>query len=92
MDGIARLREAATRSPGTKIVVLSMYDDRQSINAALSAGALAYVVKTAHPDDLRSAIRQAFDHSIYLAGSPPRQSRAGTATAARRRRPSAHAA
>jgi len=29
------------------------------------------VLKTAHPDDLTSAIRQAFEHSIYLAGVRP---------------------
>ena len=27
-------------------------------------------MKTAHPDDVASAVRQAFDHSVYLAGSP----------------------
>jgi DNA-binding NarL/FixJ family response regulator len=40
------------------------------IDSALAAGAAAYVVKTAHPEDLASAIRQAFSHSVYLAGRP----------------------
>ena len=34
-------------------------------------GAVAYVIKTAHPEDLRAAIRQAFAHSVYLPGSRP---------------------
>ena len=38
------------------------------IDAALVAGVSAYVVKTAHPEDLASAVRQAFSHSVYLAG------------------------
>ena len=49
--------------------MLSIHDDTKHIDAALAAGAVAYVIKTAHPDDLRSAIRQAFAHSVYLPGS-----------------------
>jgi DNA-binding NarL/FixJ family response regulator len=66
-DGIALLRLARERLPGLKTIVLSMYDDAQRIDAAFAAGAEAYVLKTAHPDDLTSAVRQAFQHSIYLA-------------------------
>jgi DNA-binding NarL/FixJ family response regulator len=70
-DGIALVRQATERYPDLKAVVLSMYDDSQHIEAAFAAGAVAYVLKTAHPDDLTSAIRQAFEHSIYLAGVRP---------------------
>lgn len=68
LDGLTTLRRAKERVPDLRLVVLSMYADSSHINAALEAGAIAYVIKTAHPDDLASAIRQAFDHSIYLAG------------------------
>jgi DNA-binding NarL/FixJ family response regulator len=71
MDGIALVRQATERFPTLKAIVLSMYDDSQRIEAAFAAGAVAYVLKTAHPDDLTSAIRQAFEHSIYLAGVRP---------------------
>jgi DNA-binding NarL/FixJ family response regulator len=71
IDGIALVRNALERAAGLKAIVLSMYDDPQHIDAAFAAGAAAYVLKTAHPDDLTSAIRQAFDHSIYLAGVRP---------------------
>jgi DNA-binding NarL/FixJ family response regulator len=71
MDGVALLRKARERDHSLRAIVLSMYDDAQHIDAAFAAGAAAYVLKTAHPDDLTSAIRQAFDHSIYLAGSRP---------------------
>jgi len=70
-DGVALVRQATERFPDLKAIVLSMYDDSQHIEAAFSAGAVAYVLKTAHPDDLTSAIRQAFEHSIYLAGVRP---------------------
>jgi two-component system response regulator DevR len=71
IDGITLVRQAVKRSPDLKPLVLSMYDDQQHIEASFTAGAVAYVLKTAHPDDLASAIRQAFDHSIYLAGARP---------------------
>ena len=66
LDGIELVRRAKERFPALKAIILSMYDDTKHVDAALAAGAVAYVIKTAHPDDLRSAIRQAFSHSIYL--------------------------
>jgi DNA-binding NarL/FixJ family response regulator len=68
IDGITLVRHARERVPALKAIVVSMYDDTQHVEAALAAGAVAYVLKTAHPDDLTSAIRQAFQHSMYLAG------------------------
>jgi DNA-binding NarL/FixJ family response regulator len=70
-DGTTLVREARERNPALKAIVLSMYDDAQHIDSAFAAGAQAYVLKTAHPDDLTSAIRQAFRHSIYLLGARP---------------------
>jgi NarL family two-component system response regulator LiaR len=52
---------------GMKVIVLSSCDDPGAINTALAAGAAAYVVKKAHPDDLAVAVRQTFQHSLYLA-------------------------
>jgi DNA-binding NarL/FixJ family response regulator len=67
MDGLECLALARERVPSLKVIVLSAYAEAQYVDAALAAGAEAYVLKTAHADDLASAIRQAFDHSIYLA-------------------------
>jgi DNA-binding NarL/FixJ family response regulator len=71
-DGIALLRQACERHSGLKAIVLSMYDDPEHVDSAFAAGAVAYVLKTAHHDDLTSAIRQAFEHSIYLAAGMQR--------------------
>jgi DNA-binding NarL/FixJ family response regulator len=65
-DGIELIRRAREKLPGIRPIVVSVYEDSQHVDTALAAGAVAYVVKTAHPDDLGSAIRQAFTHSIYL--------------------------
>ena len=71
MDGIACISEARERVAGLRAVVLSSHTDTEYIDRALDAGAVAYVVKSAHPDDLASAIRQAFNHSVFLAGARP---------------------
>ncbi len=67
--GLTWLREIRRRFDHTKIIVLSSSDDASVINASLAVGVVAYVVKRAHPDDLAVAIRQAYEHSIYLANS-----------------------
>jgi DNA-binding NarL/FixJ family response regulator len=71
MDGIEFLRKARDRVPSLRAIVLSAKADPAWIDRALDAGAIAYVVKSAHPDDLSSAIRQAFEHSVYFAAARP---------------------
>ena len=65
--GLNCLREARQSVPELRAVVLSLSDDSNEIDAALQSGASAYVLKSAHPDDLASAVRQAFAHSVYFA-------------------------
>jgi DNA-binding NarL/FixJ family response regulator len=67
MDGIECVREALRQTPGLKAIVLSSRRDPSYVDAALEAGAVAYVIKTAHPDDIASVVRQAFSSSVYLA-------------------------
>jgi DNA-binding NarL/FixJ family response regulator len=71
MDGIECIARARELVPDLRAVVLSAHTETEYIDRALGAGAVAYVVKSAHPDDLASAIRQAFQHSVYFAGSRP---------------------
>jgi DNA-binding NarL/FixJ family response regulator len=68
LSGLALIERARAAVPSVRPIVLSLHQDAQIIDAALVAGASAYVVKTAHPEDLASAVRQAFSHSVYLAG------------------------
>ena len=59
-----------------KAIVLSMYDDAEHVEASFNAGASAYVLKSTHPDDLKSAIRQAFEPSVYFASDGRRERKA----------------
>jgi DNA-binding NarL/FixJ family response regulator len=82
-DNVAMIREACERAPGLKAIVLSSASDPSHIDAAFAAGAVAYVLKTAHQDDIRVAIRQAFEHSVFV----PTPTLNGTAAAASPARP-----
>jgi DNA-binding NarL/FixJ family response regulator len=64
--GLAWLAEMRGQFPDVAVIVLSTSDNADDIGSALSLGAVAYVVKKAHPDDLAVAVRQVYEHSIYL--------------------------
>ena len=53
--------------PGLKVVVVSDSDDPERIGECLRAGASAYVLKRAQPQDISMAVRQVFNPSIHLA-------------------------
>jgi DNA-binding NarL/FixJ family response regulator len=67
--GIRCIARAHERWPGLKSVVLAPDYDVRQIEAAFAAGASVCCIKRAAVDDLAVAIRQAFDHSIFLASS-----------------------
>ena len=69
-DGIACVRDAVGLVPGLKTIVLTEEEKPDHIDAAFAAGAVAYVFKRADPQDLASAVRQSFEHSVYF--SSPR--------------------
>jgi DNA-binding NarL/FixJ family response regulator len=76
--GFEVLRRARSSVEHLRAIVLSTHHDSSHVDSALAAGASAYVVKTAHPDDVASAVRQAFDHSVFMSVAAP----APTSTAA----------
>jgi len=68
LNGVEFLHEALRRAPALKILVFSEFGDRQHMNQALAAGAIAYILKTVPADDFSDAIRLALERRIYLAG------------------------
>ena len=56
LNGIEVVRRLAKAAPSVKILMLTMYDDDESILGAVRAGALGYVLKGADADDLLRAI------------------------------------
>jgi DNA-binding NarL/FixJ family response regulator len=69
VDGWQCLRRAREMHPDVKVIAVADATDERSIDAAFASGASAFCSKAADPEDFAAAIRQSFDHSIYLATS-----------------------
>ena len=69
-DGLEVLRRARSLAPPLRAIVLTGHDDTVHIDAALAAGAAAYVLKTAHPADVASAVREAFGRAAPRRSNP----------------------
>jgi DNA-binding NarL/FixJ family response regulator len=63
LEAIPQLRKEA---PDTRIVMLTMQEASSVANAALRAGAVAYVLKDAAHDELFHAIRRAAGGQRYV--------------------------
>lgn len=57
LDGFAATREIARVAPEVAVLVVTMFDDDDSVFAAMRAGARGYVVKGAEQDELARAVR-----------------------------------
>jgi len=66
------VRAARAASKDTVVLVCSSRRDPIRISRVLEAGAAAYILKTLSEEDVRCAIRQAFERTIYLF-TPPRR-------------------
>ena len=60
-DGITTIKEIMEEKPDTRILVLSSSDDEKNIIPSIKAGAMGYILKESHPQDLINAIRNAHE-------------------------------
>ena len=69
IDGIEATRQVARAAPGVAVLMLTMFEDDESVFAAMRAGALGYVLKGASPDTMIRAIAAvAGGEAIFSAG------------------------
>ena len=66
MDGVALLREINTRWPDTAVVVVTAVAEVESAVECLRMGALDYVAKPFHLDEVRARVSQALDKRRLL--------------------------
>ncbi|HET6382479.1 MAG TPA: response regulator transcription factor [Armatimonadota bacterium] len=59
MDGVTATRQIRQQNPRTRVVLLTMFPDEDSIAEGLSAGACGFLLKDINPDELVRAIRSA---------------------------------
>jgi DNA-binding NarL/FixJ family response regulator len=65
-DGIELIKEIKSRYPATRVLVLSLHDERLYAERALRAGARGYVMKSAPPRDLVAAVRRVLAGEIVV--------------------------
>lgn len=73
MGGIEATRTIVTRSPHIGVIMLTMFEDDESVFAALKAGARGYVLKDADRGTLVRAIRAVAQGEALLAPSIARR-------------------
>ena len=66
MNGIDATTELLRYCPNTRVAILSMYDDENSVMAAIRSGARAFILKKASSSDLIDALRTVAKGGSYL--------------------------
>src|SRR5918911_1827151 len=66
MNGIEATTEVLRHCPSSRVIVLSMYDDENSVVAAFRSGARAFLLKKASSGDLLDALRAVSKGGSYL--------------------------
>lgn len=66
VNGIEAVRQLSQGGLRSRVVMLSMHDDKEMATAALRAGAMAYVLKTSPSQELLTAIREALAGKLYV--------------------------
>src|SRR5205807_8095092 len=66
MDGVTLLREILARWPDTAVIVVTAVAEVESAVACLQLGALDYVAKPFHLDEVRARVMQALDKRRLL--------------------------
>lgn len=66
LDGIQAARLIRERAPETQVVMLTMHADRETLDQALRAGAVGYLVKDCSTDEVVTTLRTAADRNAVL--------------------------
>ena len=66
LDGVGACGEIVAAAPGTAVLMLTMYDDDDLVFRAMQAGARGYLVKTAEPGSVITAIRTVAEGGAVL--------------------------
>ena len=66
LNGIEAVARIVKQDPEAKVVMLSMYDDRVSVEKSLKAGAKGFIVKVSTADEIVDAIEEVSAGRFYL--------------------------
>lgn len=65
MSGIETMKWLNTECPEVKVLALSMENEEHTILSMIRSGARGYILKDAHPDDLKRALKEIRDRGFY---------------------------
>lgn len=68
MDGLAATREIRRVSPGTRVMIITMHDSLDYLEAAIEAGATGYLLKDASREDILRTIRRVLSGDAFFDG------------------------
>lgn len=66
MDGLEACKELLRLCKGTRILILSVYPEKQYATRVLSSGALGYATKKINPRELHRAVRCVANNELYI--------------------------
>ena len=66
LGGVEATRQVVADCPDTRVIALTMYQDRRFVTSMLDAGASGYLLKDCDFDELIRAIREVADGGSYL--------------------------
>jgi DNA-binding NarL/FixJ family response regulator len=73
LDGVSAIREILAERPEVAVVVLTMFENDESLLSAMAAGARGYLVKGAGHTDISLALRTAAAGGLVLGAAVARQ-------------------
>jgi DNA-binding NarL/FixJ family response regulator len=73
LDGIDATRAVVAVAPGTAVLVLTMFEDDDSVFAAVRAGARGYILKGAEQDEILRAVRCVAEGGVIFGPSIARR-------------------
>jgi two-component system, NarL family, response regulator LiaR len=65
-DGIDATTDILRENPDAKVLILTSFTEDERMLAAIKAGALGYILKDRHPEEVLQAIRDTYDGKPYL--------------------------
>lgn len=66
LNGLDATLQVVKKWPTTRVLILSMYDNEEYVNLALTNGATGYLLKDAAPAELNTAIQTVLTGRVYL--------------------------
>lgn len=69
LNGLETTRRLVKLNPAAKIVILSMFDDRVSVQKAMDYGARGFLVKDSAVEEVAQAVEEVYQGGTYLSPS-----------------------